>query len=1261
MAAAEKAKMLAPRPPEPAKRAHALLPSRTPIIPIRPTSKIEIGESSKAGTTVERARTSILLQHRVGNLRASQILHEHAAPPAAQPPAAPATGSVASGMDYVKRSAAGQKSLEGAASPAQATQPAPFPFDSPSVSPTFALIPKNLPAAPPASTDTPAHSKEPARKDREESAGAGKKDEATVPAAATQMDDRYQNVLLRLSGLAKTERSHQPLTVKMAQAQKATRQPEIEPEAEGKRTHIHQMKAASEDRGAPPQVREKTFAETLERALATLVPQSVDDMKDLAENPERKEGVRGAIHSSAEQQAGQSKEHLQLVSSTPAPLGNIEKGHKALSPLAARAKPAEIGAKDVLPLPKPDSEVSYDDDQKEAQSAVDKTTLTEDELRDSNEPTFQRVLDERDKIVETCKADAARYHQGEADYLKTASFKVATQENKTRGGMRAFSTRKHAHVHQQQTDLAKKNEDERNRIAGAMKLNYLAAKIVVDARLQALPARVDEMFTRSFNVLFSLLQQDVQDDMEAFADRRHSGIKGIYYFWKDTFGNIANLDDAKTIYQNAKNRFEKSMKKVFNRIAGMVDDTLTECKSTIDAAEHRNEEMVNAQRDPNLKAFVATTSEDIKNQFGDLRQTIEDTKKDLATELANRYKESRETLDKWVEKDKESHRGMLKKVGDWAVGVYDTIVEIKNKLFSILKRGWELIKAIVRHPIRFFGHLWDALKQGLHQFKENIKDHLKEAALSWLFGAIPSSELHLPKDFSPASIFGFVMEVLRFTPAYLRSKIRRLVGSYGAAVLEHVMGFFAKYFEEGPAALWEEIQSQASELKTTIVEGVRDWVLAQIIKKGIEHLLMLFTPASAFIEACLAIYHLIVFFFERASQIGEMLSGILDSLEAIVAGKIDSAAKRIEDSMTRAISLILGFLSSLFGIPSPVSAIRKIVTALHEKVDKAIDWLIDKFKAIAMKAGRAIVTTVSTVGSKLGALFFPKKYFDVDGEKHFVEAIHSGDEYPILVHSEEKSLESIIQEAEANKVKGAAKLRKAYDEYRSVHVKQVSISDKDEREAKWNEIQKTGEAKLKAYQKVADLIEEVYPRLPSSKAKKKKIETVVHYGPTERALGSTYMIAHPLTHESWDKGTGTDADHPPIMKDSSWPTKRKKLYRRGHLLNRLLGGPGKEDRNLTPLTASANALHNTKIEKFVKQLTKPVGPSIFHYEVHVNYPASPRKPDPATQASKAEGEFAISLTAKWYELEPSGSGFTEKEGSSDKGEATVPNVPPYPS
>jgi len=1154
-----------------------------------------------------------------------------------------------------KRPAASQRTLEAGAGATSAAPPA-FAFDSPAGAPVFSLSPTpsqtTLAARPTAAT---AHD---FGKAAEAPSGLGGISAlvSTLPDAAPtsppEYDERYQQVTHRLSILAKAERSHKPLTIKMQEAKSATRQPMQEPVAVGMSSHVDAM-AAAKDSPAETPAREESFEAVLQRALNKIALRTSSEMKDFAKNPDRKIGVLADVQAGVEEEKKGPTKELQEAAQHLPPRGPEDPPAKDVPALPNRSAPDHIGAQDVLPDPKPEDEVSFEQDQKSAEDAVAKTTLTEEELAASNEPSFEAVLKERDKVLDSCKESAQQYREAETGFLKHSAQELSAGENNTRFALRHAANTKHSDVRVKQEDLAHNSTDERQSIASAMQSTYVAAKSIVDNKLAMLGPAVDSMFSQSFNILFELLQENVRDELEAWEDKRHSSLGGKFLWWKDKAVGTSHLEGAKKIYEKERLEFEKHMGFVFKRIAKFVDRTLAECRKAITDGQEALAELISDQRDPRLKKFAEQTATLIKSDFEGLQQTVEEKKNDLANSLANHYKDSRATVDKWIEAEKDKHRGILGGLWNMAVGIYEAVVNFKNKLLNILRKGIELILSIVRHPIRFLENLVASVKKGIGQFAENIADHLREAALGWLLGEVPSSAIHIPKDLSPASIFGLVMEILGLTPEKIRARAAHIVGEQNVQVLERVFSLLHKYFVEGPAALWEELQSMLGDLKDAIIEGVRDWVLAQVIRKGLAQLALMLNPVGAFIEACLAIYNLIVFFIDHARQIGEMLEGIFDSIQDMVDGKIDAAAVRIENAMTRSLTLLLGFLTSLINIPSPASAIHRIVSSLQDKVYKAVDWLLEKFKKLAMNAGVAI----KTAAHKAFRLLFPVESFGANGEHHTIEAVQAGEEYPIVVHSKGMDLEALIEEAKDKRVKGATALERAYKAYQKIHIREIPLQDKKERDALEDKTAAEGEKKIKAYKEVAALIKDVFPRIPSIANRTDK--TLITYGPLHGEFGGSSMTAHPLAHDNWDKGSEPKHNLPPVMIDPSWPASRKERYKRGHLLNQLLGGPGDEARNLTPLTSSANGLHSARVESKIKEIVKPNNHRLMHYDVHVNYPGSKRTPPAGSAANKVEGNFAISLATKWYELEPAGKGYKEKDGGA-KGEETIPNVPPYP-
>lgn len=140
--------------------------------------------------------------------------------------------------------------------------------------------------------------------------------------------------------------------------------------------------------------------------------------------------------------------------------------------------------------------------------------------------------------------------------------------------------------------------------------------------------------------------------------------------------------------------------------------------------------------------------------------------------------------------------------------------------------------------------------------------------------------------------------------------------------------------------------------------------------------------------------------------------------------------------------------------------------------------------------------------------------------------------------------------------------------------------------------------------------------------------TVTLYDPTgstkDTLEAGTRMKAH-LDHNDNKKGSVVDKILSGELQDLTNPWGKKRRYVQGHLLNRRIGGPGDNLRNLTPLTNSANTTHYARVEKTIKALAKNED---VDYEVKVNYP-KPRTSKVPGEEHPIERTFAESLIVSW--------------------------------
>jgi hypothetical protein len=119
-------------------------------------------------------------------------------------------------------------------------------------------------------------------------------------------------------------------------------------------------------------------------------------------------------------------------------------------------------------------------------------------------------------------------------------------------------------------------------------------------------------------------------------------------------------------------------------------------------------------------------------------------------------------------------------------------------------------------------------------------------------------------------------------------------------------------------------------------------------------ILSLLNPASAFVRACKAIIDIITFFIQRGSQIVELVNAVIESVTAIANGAVGGAAKAIENAMSKALPVIIGFMASLLGLGGITGKIQDIIKRVRQPIEKAIDWVIAQAVKFAKKIGNKL-------------------------------------------------------------------------------------------------------------------------------------------------------------------------------------------------------------------------------------------------------------------------------------------------------------------
>jgi DNA uptake protein ComE-like DNA-binding protein len=514
-------------------------------------------------------------------------------------------------------------------------------------------------------------------------------------------------------------------------------------------------------------------------------------------------------------------------------------------------------------------------------------------------------------------------------------------------------------------------------------------------------------------------------------------------------------------------------------------------------------------------------------------------------------------------------------------------VETIQQIIANAQSAFEDIK---RDPIGFLKNLLAAVKQGFVQFFDNIITHLLGGLRDWLFGELASAGINPPADLTFESILGFVLDVLGLSMDNVWERLELKIGAERVAqirgaidTLTGIWTFIKDVWERGPIAIWEYVQEQLSNLWDMVLEQVQNWVVTRIITQVTTRLLSMLDPTGimAVVNSFIAFYRAIQSFIEKLREMLEIVNSFVAGVANIARGAIGDAANYLENALARAIPVAIGFLANQVGLSGLGARIAEMIGGLRDRVNAAIDWLIDRALSVGgaiLQAGRNAADAV------LGWLGFRKRFTLPNGERHEAYFENSTPQAQIIIASADpKTLGQIISSKSWN--------GKTIPDDKVVEL-QTSSSEID-RNREGQGVEK-GQIIMREFEKIVAILNAIGgPPIPQT-----RLETRDMVSGAGMEMGK-HVIVNPL---SLDPG-GLAGSQP------TYTTGLGRLLKmnypnyivEGHLLNHKLHGPGNVSWNLTPIAKQTNSDMNAKFERFAKQHIIDEG-KVVRYEVEVNYP-----------------------------------------------------------
>ena len=302
--------------------------------------------------------------------------------------------------------------------------------------------------------------------------------------------------------------------------------------------------------------------------------------------------------------------------------------------------------------------------------------------------------------------------------------------------------------------------------------------------------------------------------------------------------------------------------------------------------------------------------------------------------------------------------GFVVRFVSWAGGTIWNLLEIIFDVVSpgaldYIKRTGAALNSILKNPLPFVGNLVKAAKLGFQHFADHFAEHLKAGLIDWLLGSLPG--VYIPKAFELREIVKFVFSVLGLTWQNVRVKLVKVLTEPVVAAMEIGAKIVVTLVKDGPAAAWEEIKGELTNLKDMVIKGIISFVVDTVVKKAVPKLIAMFIPGAGFISAILSIYETVMVFVNKIKTIAQVVKGFIDSIVNIANGVIDAAAERVESTLAKLLSLAISFLAGFLSLGNIADKIMGVIKKLQDVVDKGLNKLIDVLATLGKKLFSKVV------------------------------------------------------------------------------------------------------------------------------------------------------------------------------------------------------------------------------------------------------------------------------------------------------------------
>jgi hypothetical protein len=461
------------------------------------------------------------------------------------------------------------------------------------------------------------------------------------------------------------QRTHPPPLRKRTEVEKSAKlEVKVQENQSAKdRNTIKMGKVGAEQLGASRNFSAAGFKADLKKRVESKPPKSEDEAKKLAKSDAVQHFEQDFSKGLATEQGKVTGPLNQQASGDPEKAG-FEAGVQAV-PIPKPVyppPPGPVNPRQVVPKPKPDPEVSLQQESDRLSGAMQHNRLSDDQLEQSREPSFLKTLKAKQDAQQKIGEARIAYRRQEAATLQGATAQANQSLSTSLTGMSRTHTRTGGRVAGGQKDTESKTQQRQRLIKQTIDEIYERTAGCVKCTLETLTKKVTEDFTSSLKNETDTFNSRVRDRLDSYYS---TGKKVKHFFFGEPKvvvedGKTRNLrrDDYEEgfpfrlksgvkwinpqvyeIFLEEKDLFIAKMDVQLDAIARDVQTGLTAANNQIQDGKDAVTSYIRTLRGDELR-FAKELEQDVLMKFENLEGTIDDAREDLLATLADQYRES---------------------------------------------------------------------------------------------------------------------------------------------------------------------------------------------------------------------------------------------------------------------------------------------------------------------------------------------------------------------------------------------------------------------------------------------------------------------------------------------------------------------------------------------------------------------------------------------------------------------------------------------